>query len=133
MFFGATAGTTQSDSGSDYKCTEVPSELARVGQELNGGTFPCAFASVRTGSPLDEPAIYKGSGALNAIPLRVHFFYYRCILKKLSGPARLLRLHIEELCLQEETGCSVHLLELPAVLPRQHSAETAPSSRLCTQ
>lgn len=69
------------------------------------------------GSLLDWPDIYNDSGALNAIPLRVHFFYCCCILKELWSTSRLLCLQIEESRLQKETGCSIHLLELPAVPP----------------
>lgn len=47
----------------------------------------------------------------------LEFISFITVLKKLSGTPRLLRLQIEELHLQEEAGCSVHLLELPEVPP----------------
>lgn len=63
----------------------------------------------------------------------VYFFYYHCVLKKLSSPSQMLCLQIEELRPQKETGGSVHLLELPPEPPHWRAAETALLPHLCTQ
>lgn len=119
-------GTTQTDSGSDYKYTEFYDLAICQRGWLEDVIFPTVSLHLCA-----EELLWFSPKSIKV--LRVHFFYYHCILKKLWGTPRLPRLQIEELRLQEETGCSVCLLELPVVPPRWHPAETALLSRLWTQ